>query len=164
MRLFDEKGRLFGFINIIDLGLLFAVLLVIAGVGYRYGLRPYMETKPQGETKILTAVVLCEAVPPATEEALKIGDRLYYDTSGFTDRTISSVTKSPAQIQTVTSDGLLAFNDHPFLVDLIVEVEIPMSANTSIIMAGPHQVNIGKKFFMKTHRVEVEGIVLDIKD
>lgn len=165
MKFINDKGKLFGLINIIDLVVIAAIILMGIGVGYRYLLRPSLEIEAEKDKKSYTATVLCSMVPPETKNTLKVGDRLYYDSTGYIETKVESISSKPASIESIAADGSLIINEHPVLEDLTVAICVPVDVDSPIIkMGGFYQVNVGKKIVLKTDRIEVNGIILSISD
>jgi hypothetical protein len=67
MKIIDEKGKLFGFINIIDLAVLLVILLVIAGVIVKFVLPEKGTVERVDTSKRYNVVVKC---PEVSENAI----------------------------------------------------------------------------------------------
>jgi len=162
MALIDEKGRLFGIINIVDLAVLLVVVLLAGGIVYK--LLPEC-TENTGDEKIetFTVTVKCPMIPGYAAERLKEGDRIFYS-GEYVNGEIASVRYENAKEAVVTADGKYVIAVHPELMDAYVTLHIFDDASTDEIMLGRYQVNLGKSFTMKTTRVEVQGIVIDISE
>ncbi|MFO7636885.1 MAG: DUF4330 domain-containing protein [Clostridia bacterium] len=160
MKIIDEKGRLFKFINVVDLAVILAIILVIAGVAYK------ARQANQGKVEVpdlFLVRVLCPMVPRAAVEQLKPGDQIVYG-NAFVNGYVVSVESSPAKIESTDAQGQYTVAYHPDRMDMVVVIRIDNPSHSRLIMLGKYQVNIGKEFVVKTARVEVNGVVLDITE
>ncbi len=162
MKLIDNKGRLLGVINIVDLAVLAVIILLIGGLAYKFMLEPGRESADK-TSKTYTVTVMCPMVPESAAEVLKEGDRIYYS-GKYVNGTIDSVRYEDAKEAVVDAEGKYVTAVHPYLKDVYVTVSITGNASTRAIMLDKYQVNLGKDFVMKTTRVEIQGIVTDIQE
>ena len=74
MKVINEKGKLFGVINIVDLLVLIAAIAVVAGVGYKlFGAQIQQATSPQVE---MTAVIRVRGATPFLVSELQRNDQV----------------------------------------------------------------------------------------
>ncbi|MGI6561504.1 MAG: DUF4330 domain-containing protein [Clostridia bacterium] len=159
MKLIDDKGKLFGLINVIDLAIVLVVVALVAGIVIKMG---STDDKPK-ESKWYMVTVYCEDVQGNVAENLKPNDRIVYG-NVYVDGYVVSVEEFPAKDTVVLPDGTLMEVEKPGYSDILVKVKVLYQGNDNLIMLGKYQVNIGKSFAMKTNRVEVPGIVYDIEE
>jgi hypothetical protein len=162
MSLIDNKGRLFGIINIIDLAVLLAVVLLAGGVVYKFLLKPG-DTGGKGNTKTYTVTVKCPMVPESAATRLSKGDRIFYSDT-YVNGEVESVRYEDAKEAVLTADGQYVTATHPYLKDVYVTLKVFDDPSSDAIMLGKYQVNLGKDFTMKTTRVEIMGVVIDISE
>lgn len=160
MKILDEKGKLFGLINIIDLGVLLVILAVIAG-GIWYMKKDAPDQDDNTKDYYITLKV--EAVGKDVLDAMEIGDRFYYGNS-FLDVTIMEINSEPAKIDTYTSDGEIIVKRHPELLDIYVKVLAKSPANEPMIYIAQTHATVGKLIALKTDRVEVPSVVTKIEE
>jgi len=158
MKIINEKGKLFGLINIIDLGVLLLVLALAAG-GFMYMNRK--EAPPQAEMQEYHITLKCSGYGDDVVNAIKVGARLYYS-SGLTDIVITDVRVEPAKVDVNTSDGRIVVQDHPTLKDIYVTVKLKDSLDDPMIYINNLHVTVGKDITLKTTRVEVPAKVTSI--
>lgn len=149
MKVIDEKGRVFGKINIFDLIVLLALLIAVFGVGYKV---ISDKKKALGSVSTTTYIVTVRspAMLPSYVEALKKDNRIYYDNYGFVNAKIIDVREEPAMITVQTADGRLIETQSPNLVDVTVDIEVEDSHDTPDIRVGRYAVAVGGKFTVKT--------------
>ena len=64
MKIINEKGKLFGIINVVDLLVLVAAIAVVAGVGYKLFAKQIKEVaSPQVSLTMTVRRTRCNAVP-----------------------------------------------------------------------------------------------------
>ena len=162
MKVIDEKGRLFGKINIFDLIILLALLIGIGAVGYKVISN---RMKPLAPTTTYIVTVESLAMPASYTEALKKDDKLYFDNFGYVNAKIVGVSEEPAMITVQTSDGSLIETISPNLVDVTVDIEVIDSHDTPDIRIGRYAVAVGGKFTVKTiYAMGMDSVVTEIKE
>jgi hypothetical protein len=156
MKLVDEKGRIFGVINIIDLCILVIVVLIVGLVGSKMLGK---NIGPAGSAnKDVIVEVKCTLAPQAEADALHKGDKMVSGTS-FVDATIQSVTSVPADFGVPTSDGRMVLTKHPLLKDIYVTFKMSGDEKAAILKLGSQEIRIGGKYTLKTSTVEIDGTV-----
>lgn len=164
MKFIDEKGRLFGKINIFDFLILVALVLLIGGVGYKV-IENKRESSGQIPTKTYVFTVKCEAMPDEFADALQKDERIYYDNDGFVNGKVVGVKEVPAKLMVETDDGRVVETESPTLKDVTVDIEVADKLNDPDIKVGRYSVAVGGKFTVKTiYAMGSEGIVMDIQE
>lgn len=164
MKLIDEKGRLFGKINIFDLIVVLAVVLVVGAVGYKL-VQNRKQASGQVPEKLYIATVKCAAMPDTFSAALLKDPRIYYDTIGFTNAKIVGVREEPAVITTQTADGMLVNAAHPSLKDVYIDIEIRDRLDDDDIKIGKYAVAVGGKMTVKTiYAMGADAVVLELNE
>ena len=153
----DDKGRLFGLINIIDLAVVLIVIVLVAG---------YFWTKREtGPVQVQTAAVkvLCPYVRPEVAEQLQVGDQLMAR-GQLQPVYVTELTVVTARDTGTAADGELVLQQHPFRQDMYITLEGPISyTGAEIYMAG-QQIRAGlDKYIMKTQIFEAQGEILGIE-
>lgn len=162
MKVIDEKGRIFGKINIFDLIVLLALLIAIGAVGYKV-----ISDKMKGIAPTTTYIVTVKslAMSPSYTEALKKDDKIYYDNFGFVNAKIVGVSEEPAMITVQTSDGKLIETQSPNLVDVTIDIEVIDSLDTPDIRVGRYAVAVGGKLTVKTiYAMGMDSDVIAIRE
>lgn len=164
MKLIDEKGRLFGKINIFDFIVLLAVVLVVGGVSYKL-IQSNKEKAGLIPTKAYIITVKSASMPDTFSKALQKDSRIYYDNDGFVNAKIVNITELPAAVTIQTEDGKLIEAESPTLKDVYVDLEIIDKLDEPDIKVGRYTVAVGGKFTVKTiYAMGSESLVMDIKE
>lgn len=155
MKLIDEKGRLFGKANIVDLFVVIIVVAIVAAVGYRF-LSPDVNnegTNPLTEDEYCYVTLYCNQMVPEMSQTVKVGDKLVAN-GKYTDAEIVAIGEKPAAYVGYNSDGVAVLSDHPLWKDLTVIVKEKVSPNNVILKVGDQEVRVGYQYIFKTQRVE----------
>lgn len=160
----DDKGRLFGKMNIIDLFVVIVVLAVIAAAAYR--LVPRSKPAAPAEaaaTGDVYVTVMARLVPEEVGEQLAIGDKLVAKGT-YTSAEIVSVDVTPAMWVAWTADGTGVNTVHPIWKDVTVVIKDKGSPSNPIVKAGGQEARTGlTTYLLKTQKVEVPATVLDVE-
>ena len=146
MKIINEKGKLFGLINIVDLLVLIAAVAVAAGVGYKL-FAPQIKESVQPQVE-LTAIVRVRGATPflvtEVERNSQVGKQLVSGNS-YVNGTIEDMKIEDYAQQVTTADGRI------------------VTATPSI---GTQEVRAGRTFIVKTNDFETSGNIdsVDIAD
>lgn len=166
MKVVNEKGKLFGLINIVDLLVLLFVLLVAGGVMWKiFGSQVANIVAP---TQELTYVVRIKntfdrnydaLVSKGFPQQLTAGD-------GFVDGAyIVEATKVPSVGFAQTDDGRIIETTDGSKIDIICTIKAQTN-NVAIIKVGSQEVRAGKDHIVKTKYFEMFGSIdtVDFED
>lgn len=164
MKIINEKGKLFGIINIIDL----ALLLVIAALAVGALLYVRREGSPAEElqTKDFYVTILCKEQRQEVVDAIKVGDLLYFG-NAFTNLEIMEVRADPAKFDVPMPDGTIVYADHPKLKDIYVTIKIigdPIDPKDPMIYYGTTHATVGKNVTLKTTTVEIPAVIIKVEE
>ena len=138
MKVIDEKGKIFGKINIFDLFVLLALVIIIGLVGYKI-IDKKRQSNNQIPTKTYIVTVKSFEMPPTYTEALK-DNRIYYDIDKFVNAKIIDIREEPAKITVQTPDGQLIEVESDTLQDVTIDLEVEDSLTTDDIRIGRMQL------------------------
>lgn len=155
----DKQGRLFGKVSIIDLAIILAVILVIAGVFYR-GRGPDVAVSP----KTVAIKVVCPFVYPDVVQNLKEGDQLVANNQ-LVPVYIRKVEVKQAATTVSKPDGSMILTENPFRKDIFLVIEGQTTAVSPYeIMLGGQKVRAGKDdYFVKTRTTELKATILEVE-
>jgi len=158
MKLVDEKGKLFGLINVIDLAVILMILAVGAGVVVKVVLPRFDSAVDR--TKDVYVTVICRQKPEAAgiDLAENIGASLVAR-NDFTNGTIHSVEMVPASAVSTNDAGIATESDHPYLKDIIVVLKGRADPAAAVFTLGAQEMRIGYTIYVKTQRVEITGTI-----
>lgn len=157
MKLLDEKGKLFGKINLIDLIVIFLIVFLVTAACYKL-IGPRLPASPIAQGEVM-AVVKCAAKSESVAKSVQKGQKLIFGTTYIKDAVIDDVSYAPADSYTTDSEGNLHVLKHPALKDIYITIRSKTNTNASILKVGTQELCLGKKFVVKTHTIELEGMV-----
>lgn len=165
MRVVDEKGKLFGKLNIIDLLVIFILIAAVVLLGYKVLKK---DGSMNANYKVLTYTVLVKGVEPQVYDGIKA----YIPTDGTGDQLMANGEMLDAWAVDVTSvphdNGLtmtdvsgqkLTFPVQDDTLDLTFTIKANV-VNTVTNEVGTQEVRIGKGHIVKTIHFELaNGII-----
>jgi len=155
----DKQGRLFGRVSIIDLAIILAIVLVIAGVFYRG-----RGTDVAVAAKTVQIKVVCPFVYPDVVPNIKAGDQLVANNQ-LVPVYIKEVEVKKAATTVSKPDGSMILTENPFRKDIFLVIEGETTAVSPYqIMLGGQQVRAGKDdYFVKTRTAELKATILNVE-
>lgn len=153
----DEKGRIFGLINVIDLLVLILILVLAGGYFYR------SSSADVTQTQTATVKVLCPYLRAEVAEQIHEGDQLLAR-GQLQPVYVTEVKVVNAKDTEPDDQGKIILQDHPFRKDVYLTLEGPIAMTGAEINMAGQQVRAGMdKYTMKTQLFEVEGEILEVK-
>ncbi|MHB8065850.1 MAG: DUF4330 domain-containing protein [Ruminiclostridium sp.] len=155
MKIVNEKGKLFGLINIIDLSIIILILLVgsvflLKAIGKDVG---PIKSEQQNITVTFRGVVrVADQL-----KALKENDQLISILNPAAAY-IKSITYNDLIVTNSTADGKQVTATDPLRKEFIVKFTMKTSGS-GIIKLDTQEVSVGKSFFLKTHTFESNGTI-----
>lgn len=157
MKLINDKGKLFGIINVVDLAIILVVVILVAGIIVKMG----ATDEAPSVSKEFLVTVLCQDVEGNVAQNIKPNDKIVYGNL-YVNGYVVSAEELPAMETVILQDGTVKEVEIPGLSDILVKIKVLYEGSDDLIMLGKYQVNVGKNFVLKTHRVEIGGVVQDI--
>lgn len=151
MKITDNKGRLFGLINVVDL-LILLVVAVIVLVGYKI-----LNTKIAEPAEQATKLVTMEITKKRESfcKNIKIGDEVIEKVNNTALGVVKAVSYKPAEEIVVSqTDGAVKRVEVPERFDATVVLEVPAEGN----------VQVGKLLSVKAKHFAGSGYVLAVEE
>lgn len=160
MKIINEKGKLFGVINIVDLLVLIAAVAVVLGVGYKlFGNQIQAAASPQVE---MTAIIRVRGATPflvaEAERNDQVGKRLVSG-NDFVNATIESMSIEDYVQQVTTADGRIVDALDGTKKDLVFTLKTEVAKGTAAPKIGTQEVRAGRTFILKTDDFETTGLI-----
>lgn len=166
MKLIDEKGKLFGIINVVDLIALLIIIALIGVVGVRLVSSKLNANgaNPLSDKEEIYVTLYSSLVVPEVAESLHVGDKLVAN-NAFTDAEIVSVSAKPADYVSTNAEGEAVLSEHPLWQDITVVIKDKINPSSVILKAGEQEVRVGFSYILKTQTVEtnckIRGVEFD---
>ncbi len=158
MKIINEKGKLFGVINVVDLLVLVAAVAVAAGVGYKL-FAPQIAEATAKQVEMTVTVRVRGVTPFLVEEVERnsqIGKKIVSGNS-FTNATITDMKIEDYVQQMPTADGEIRDAVDPSKKDLVFTIETTVPEGTASPSIGTQEVRAGRTFIVKTNDFETSG-------
>lgn len=155
MKIIDEKGRLFKLINVVDLLVLLAVVLVVGGIVWKL-FSPAVQDVVAPQVKMTVVMRVRGAAPYLADEVKansQVGKNLVAGNS-YTDAIITNVEIIPYVIQAITDDGRIVDATDPSKKDILFTVEAYVPKDTATPTVANQEVRAGRTFTLKTQDFE----------
>lgn len=158
MKIINEKGKLFGVINIVDLLVLLAAIAVVAGVGYKL-FAPQIADATATQVGMTVTVRVRGATPFLVEEVQRnsqVGKQLVSGNS-YVNATITDMKIEDYVQQVTTADGSIVDATDPSKKDLVFTIETTVAQGTATPTIGTQEVRAGRTMIVKTNDFETTG-------
>ena len=167
MKIINEKGKLFGFINIVDLLVIVFLLAVIGGVAWKiFGNRISESVEAasaaRNGTDITYTVRVSGLRPNVAQEMLEMDypQQLAINTGLVPNCYITQVTAEPTTILSVDkNEAWMVEYDR---VDLIFTIEGRVEKG-DFITVGSQEVRLGKSHIVKSQFLEASGVIESVQ-
>ncbi len=159
MKIIDEKGKLFGLINIIDL---FISIILIALVGF--GAYKVFRVNPTVvvNTEKITMVYFIQEVRDVTYNAIEVGEIAKdYDKNTVYGKIVKKEAL-PAKKMAETADGRFVEAEIPDRFDVKVYIEGDAVISKSGVYMGTQEIRIGFTTSIKGRKFATRGFIYDI--
>lgn len=163
-KIIDEKGKLFGLINIVDLMVVVVLLAIISVIAIRV-VSPKRNAEGtsviDGKKEAYVTLYVQNAVQESLD-TLKPGDKLVANNT-FTTAEIVSIDSKPADFITTDAEGNAHVVPHPLWLDLIVVVKDEVNTSNPILKIGGQEARVNYPIILKTQQFEANSKVRSIE-
>ena len=119
MKAVDEKGKLFGKINIIDLLVIIVILAALCFAVFRY----VLPDREKGSEQACGMVLYCHDAPRFTAEQVKVGDTVWDQGTDTDLGTVKSVEILPLMETQAGPDGKTVTTESDWLVSVVLVLD-----------------------------------------
>ena len=159
MSLMDDKGRIFGKFNILDLFII--AMIIVLGVGGFYKVKKVNPTNIIKPKPIDLKIIVMER-EKFSADMIKEGDILKEYDTGIVLGEITDIEVNPAAAEVATIDGEIKMAEIPDRYDLIITVDAKAMITENAIMSGNKELRIGNKLVLRTKTYALDSIVLEV--
>lgn len=161
--LLDEKGKLFGKISIIDIGVLLLIVALFCGSYYKFFIVDKNHNAAKFDT--LEYKILVRAVRRQTVDAIEIGSDIY---DVKTDSSMGKIVNKevlPATEQLTKADGTMVIAEKPERFNVLVTIQVPgVETKYGFRANGRIDLNRESSQVMDTRMVMLETKIVDVKN
>lgn len=160
MKLINEKGKLFGIINVVDLVILVAVLAVAGAIGWQLlGSKVNDAVAPQVE--LTTEVAIIGTAPRILTEIERqdlVGKKIVAGNE-YLNAEITDVKIEDYVVQAIRDDGVIVDATDPSKKDVIITIKTTVAKGTPSPKIGSQEVRAGRTYIVKTQTFECSGTI-----
>jgi hypothetical protein len=153
-RVIDERGRIFGKVNIIDLLVLLVIVAVVVLAAVRFK-DATVDTVP------VRIVFTLERARDATVNALDVGGTVT-DDGGTVFGEVQDISISPTVEQYLTQDDELKAFDSPIFSDVSIEVLGRGVVSGSSVRVGSVPIRVGKRLVLLGSGFEIATTITSV--
>lgn len=162
MKLWDEKGRIFGKISVVDFAIIFLFILAAGWFSYSrfaVNLRGQIEER----TVPCEITVLVPAVRRPTVEAIRKSQAMFeFKTNAYVG-TVSSVREEAADVWFLNNDGRWVMTPAPDRSDVYVTLKADARVSENVITVNGVEVRVGQSVNLKSKWVAVSGFIYAVE-
>lgn len=162
MKLIDEKGKLFGKINVIDFVIVIIVIGLLAGVGYKLFIQDNNGVTEQPTKKEQVKITfMIKGCTPEVQEALKQGDKLIINNE-ISNVEILNIEVSDNQTTTVNDQGEVIVTTNPTMIDMRITVETEADASKAGVSVNGEMMKVNADFVVETTDFYGNSKIIDV--
>ncbi|HHY75776.1 MAG TPA: DUF4330 domain-containing protein [Firmicutes bacterium] len=162
MRLLDERGRIFGKVNIVDL--VIVLVLISAGAWFLYAkFGRDLKNEIAAREQPLDYCIVVMGIRPSTADALKKGGKAFEFKTGAEIGTIREVRVEPADVWTVLDQGSWVRMKTGDRVDAYVYLDATARVGENVITVNGVEIRVGASIGFTTKWAQVNGYVMTME-
>jgi hypothetical protein len=163
LKLLDDKGKVFGLINIIDLIVLVFVVALVLGGAYRfYGPRQNGDIfQQEGDTVLMKGRVF--DVSKYTANVIRVGDIVIDTAAQVPFGEIISVETVPHRRPVDTAEGKVVLSEVPERFDVILSLKGAARVSEHAIRIATHDVRVGSRIVLGGREYSIATTILQVE-
>lgn len=163
MKIINEKGKLFGLINLIDFFVICAILLITCLSIMKILGNVLPSDKSTDNLISIKFTVKARDEDKSIIRKYKKGQKLLSDEKEL-DAEIISYKSEPAKIEVFDSEGNMKIIKHPENKDLFVNVKANVQEGNLFYKLDKQDIFSGSTFYLKTKNTYLKGFIIEIDD
>jgi len=166
LKVLDEKGRLFGKINLVDFAVVVGIVLVVGAVGWKL-MGDKVTSAAQGfaDTPVLRYEVVCYNInPEIAEYAESHVDTQLMSNGDMLNATIVDATVKPSYAVALDADGNAVQIEDPSMRTVHFTIEAKVAPTANAYAVGSQEIRVGKTHIVKTVLLEVAGFIATVEE
>lgn len=157
-RFLDERGRIFGKVNVVDILVLLVIVAVVVFAVVRF-------TGSSSESVPLRVTYTVEGVRQATVDAIQKSvpvNATVRDEGGTVLGKVEGVDARPTQVEHMTPGGELKAFESPIFNDVNILVSGEGSRSGDTLRVGSVPMVVGRKVTLRGSGFEVQSVIMDV--
>ncbi len=163
MKLVDDKGRIFGIINYVDLLIVLAIVIVLGRFVLVKGdgiLPEELNTDSSQEVEVLYYI---KGVKEASIQGVKIGDVFRHGATNSVIGEVTNIEIQPSAIMTTDEKGKVIYSEIPDRFDMYLTIKGKGQVTEFDIKVANDEIKIGKSMQIQSRMNRFEAIIYAIE-
>lgn len=157
MKIINEKGKLFGLINVIDLIVIMLLVVLFVGGAKRFRDKPVISSE-ESPAKITFEV---KDIRDITANQIEIGDPIYYyDRGGYIGQIVEKEVRP--YTEPVEYEGRWVDAEVPGKYVVVFTVDAKVKDSPDVVVAGGEQTRVGVEMRLKNKKTAFFGVVIGV--
>ena len=159
MKIIDNKGKLFGLINIIDLTVLLLIILLVG-----FGVNKTLHKNPTivNKTQKIEYKIEINNVRNITNDAIEVGEPLKEFKKNIVIGKIISKDVENAIDLVKTSDGKIVEAPIPNKYRITLTLECDANVTNTLISTNGEELMVGKSLFIRGSKFFTSGVIVGV--
>lgn len=162
MKVIDEKGKLFGWINIIDLLIVVIILGAILGVGYKFGFISKISSGNVSQNKAIVTIWI-KSISGYTVDAIAEGDSIRELKSNSVIGKVIKKEVKPTKENAADANGNWVLSEVPEKNDVFLTIETTQPSTSGDIKLGSKDAKVGASLDIKGPRFQVMSYIVGVE-
>ncbi len=163
MKIVDEKGRILGLFNIVDILIVITMILVV-GIFMMYASNMKFSSSKEEKKVEITYTIECKELSKEVAQAPKIGDKLYDSSNKLVGELVNIESEQSMKINEDSVAGRFIETTIPDRYTVILTIMAAgVDGEKDIRVANNYTIKVGKKAKVKSATYTLEGFILDLK-
>lgn len=163
MKIINEKGKLFGLVNIIDLLIVLVLAVGFVGVLKYKDIGDMMGRLSADDSGDIYITYSINGVKDVSVEGVSIGDTFFDEDSRQIIGPVEEKSSSHTLIATTNSDGEFVYSEIPDRYDLLVKVKAKGTWNDLAITVNGKDIQIGQKQEITSRISNFSAVIYNIE-
>lgn len=162
MKIINEKGKLFGLINILDLITIVLIIAVVFGAYTKFfkgGTN--LSIMSSNKTKEMEYVVRLKPNYETYFKQFSIGDKMA-DKKRYLDAEITNIEIKDAYRSVTDENGVVLKKKHPYFKEAYITIKATALDNDPIFKVGGQEIRVGTPHWVTTKLCEFSGTIYEI--
>ncbi len=145
MKIINEKGKLFGLVNVIDLLIVLILIIAVVGVLKYKDIGNIVSKLSSDDSGSIYITYSINGVKYVSFEGVSMGDTFFDEDSRQIIGTVVDKSATLSKLATTNSEGEFVYSEIPDRYDLLIKVKAKGSWNDLEINVNNDDIHIGEK-------------------
>lgn len=160
MKIINEKGKLFGLVNIIDLITILLIIALVLGAFYKFKGNS-INVIGTNNTKEMEYVVRLNPNYEDYFKQLNVGDKLVRD-KRVLDASITDINIQDYYESIADENGEISLQKHPLFKEAFITIKATVTDKDPIFKLGEQEIRVGCSNFVRTKFFEMSGFIYKV--